>query len=209
MLHKRIKTEIAASLLKSMDEGVFESIEDCMIAGEWIIDAFRSIYVTVDHIPELTEFPIFECFVKHKSLTRSRKYHPNRFAWDIFNDDDAARKLKLTRRTFGVVIMIVDKGEVLTRLEYAIPRNLHEAFTSKDWKDAKKEVEITSVTSDAQQYEGSMIECNACGKGGRLKICSGCKFAWYCSPECQRDNWAYHKTKCQGYQLATKTCKNK
>jgi hypothetical protein len=33
--------------------------------------------------------------------------------------------------------------------------------------------------------------------GGRLKVCTGCERAYYCSPECQKLDWTAHKKRCR------------
>lgn len=46
--------------------------------------------------------------------------------------------------------------------------------------------------------------CGWCGKargevaaaGGKLRLCSRCKAACYCSPECQRSAYPEHKAEC-------------
>lgn len=40
--------------------------------------------------------------------------------------------------------------------------------------------------------------CKSCKKMGKdLKICTGCRLAWYCSSECQKNDWKVHKPYCQ------------
>ena len=42
--------------------------------------------------------------------------------------------------------------------------------------------------------------CAACGSAGATSRCGRCRFAAYCSKECQQSGWAAHKTACaQGY----------
>lgn len=36
--------------------------------------------------------------------------------------------------------------------------------------------------------------CLLCMKKGKLKKCSACQSAWYCSRECQKSDWLRHKT---------------
>mmetsp|Transcript_4478 Transcript_4478/g.8260 ORF Transcript_4478/g.8260 Transcript_4478/m.8260 type:complete len:145 (+) Transcript_4478:138-572(+) len=43
--------------------------------------------------------------------------------------------------------------------------------------------------------------CQACGKDASKK-CSRCSTVWYCSPECQRQDWKSHKPVCNSeYQM--------
>jgi hypothetical protein len=53
--------------------------------------------------------------------------------------------------------------------------------------------------------------CEACGKtngglfkGKKLLKCGGCKFANYCSKECQRSHWKVHKPMCKARQEGLK-----
>lgn len=42
------------------------------------------------------------------------------------------------------------------------------------------------------------LECDNCFKEyQRLKRCSGCKSAWYCSKRCQVEHWKIHKEVCR------------
>jgi hypothetical protein len=49
-----------------------------------------------------------------------------------------------------------------------------------------------------QQILGLMTrdECRACRNPQTSKICSACKVARYCNPECQRLDWETHKAVC-------------
>ncbi|KAI0920201.1 hypothetical protein AcV5_010005 [Taiwanofungus camphoratus] len=53
---------------------------------------------------------------------------------------------------------------------------------------------------EAPMEEGK--KCVACGKTERLKLCSKCHAAWYCSAACQRANWPMHKQTCQPYSAS-------
>ena len=37
--------------------------------------------------------------------------------------------------------------------------------------------------------------------GTNLPVCSRCKMAEYCNPECQQNNWAYHKRICRHLEV--------
>jgi MYND finger len=39
--------------------------------------------------------------------------------------------------------------------------------------------------------------CRVCGKDGSLKKCGRCESVFYCSIECQRQDWNRHKTECR------------
>lgn len=42
---------------------------------------------------------------------------------------------------------------------------------------------------------GKVYQC-ACGNFKNLKACSACKRIYYCSTECQKNDWSTHKTRC-------------
>lgn len=45
--------------------------------------------------------------------------------------------------------------------------------------------------------------CSECSKESSLK-CGACKEEWYCSKECQRSNWTFHKSVCKQKQAVIK-----
>lgn len=49
-----------------------------------------------------------------------------------------------------------------------------------------------SQTLDNRIFKG----CCACGTVPAMSLCSGCKIAWFCSSECQREMWLNHKVGC-------------
>lgn len=44
-----------------------------------------------------------------------------------------------------------------------------------------------------------MPNCQVCGKQ-TTQHCKGCNVVWYCSYDCQRQDWKHHKTTCQSRQ---------
>jgi hypothetical protein len=54
---------------------------------------------------------------------------------------------------------------------------------------------------DSESSSSSSIEysptCSTCLKKGILKRCSKCKKVFYCSKECQKKDWNFHKTICK------------
>jgi len=45
--------------------------------------------------------------------------------------------------------------------------------------------------------EASLVNCeNAYCKNKAIKICTGCKMKRYCSSNCQKEDWEYHKEHC-------------
>jgi ankyrin repeat protein len=60
----------------------------------------------------------------------------------------------------------------------------------------------STAMSSTQQHEVlDLTRCNGCGKNAKkgvtFNVCSGCKFAAYCSSKCQGAGWASHKPICK------------
>ena len=50
----------------------------------------------------------------------------------------------------------------------------------------------------AEEVARATARCAACaGSPGKLRVCTGCKFARYCTRECQRAGWPLHKLVCK------------
>jgi hypothetical protein len=45
--------------------------------------------------------------------------------------------------------------------------------------------------------------CESCHEQPGNRKCSGCSQAWYCSKQCQKDNWYRHKFDCNGKEPST------
>lgn len=60
---------------------------------------------------------------------------------------------------------------------------------------------FTDVNEEARTTHEGEKHCNlsSCGRqgGASLKICGGCRNAWYCNRNCQRANWTEHKAACR------------
>jgi len=59
--------------------------------------------------------------------------------------------------------------------------------------------QLTAMSEPEEKQEGVEIACPWCGKHVQhLKVCSGCKLAFYCGTECQRADWKHvHKKTCK------------
>ncbi|KZT63749.1 hypothetical protein DAEQUDRAFT_89062, partial [Daedalea quercina L-15889] len=60
------------------------------------------------------------------------------------------------------------------------------------------------LPSDSHKARQGTQECNFCLKSrsevGRLFACSSCKLALYCSAECQKAGWSFHKSVCKSME---------
>ncbi|PKC13975.1 SET domain-containing protein [Rhizophagus irregularis] len=57
-----------------------------------------------------------------------------------------------------------------------------------------EDMSYASVVDDANL---SIICSNCFMKGGKLLCCANCKIVYYCSKECQRNDWAIHQHECK------------
>ena len=77
----------------------------------------------------------------------------------------------------------------------------------KEQSSAKKEAEAEGMKG-LQHRKNTQI-CDNCLKKGvkrvaELSVCSKCKSAYYCSPECQVEDWPEHKRMCKNFCEASK-----
>jgi hypothetical protein len=61
--------------------------------------------------------------------------------------------------------------------------------TKRNWRDLK--------------LLGEGIACIGCEGPAAATRCSRCKFAYYCSAECQKDHWPLHKLSCKKQVIPT------
>ncbi|KLO12549.1 hypothetical protein SCHPADRAFT_410976 [Schizopora paradoxa] len=55
----------------------------------------------------------------------------------------------------------------------------------------------------------SCVSCWAPMTERMLRKCSGCRFVYYCSRECQREDWGCHKQRCKSLAVEANLCKTK
>ena len=77
-------------------------------------------------------------------------------------------------------------------------------LTASDLKSVSEELVLDTPFAYVVLNEKSQSYCNHCfsKKLQKLHRCSACKFAFYCSPSCQKAAWKFHKLECQ----RLKTC---
>lgn len=56
---------------------------------------------------------------------------------------------------------------------------------------------VAKLTTSVQAHNSDLHHCGStsCCKEGKLR-CSRCQDVWYCSADCQLEDWRYHKQKC-------------
>ena len=57
--------------------------------------------------------------------------------------------------------------------------------------------------------QGEALLCNHCMKKNPKKLCTGCRTAFYCSKNCQKKHWEYHKIICKSINLLENDSKHK
>lgn len=63
--------------------------------------------------------------------------------------------------------------------------------------------DMLEMLAGSRQADWVPLQCEHCrsmpgfGPAPKLKRCSGCKRAWYCSVNCQRADWKNHKINCE------------
>ena len=102
---------------------------------------------------------------------------------------------------------IKDLSEALATLELGESRC---AAITTEYRTFREEVKVD--LQEQQQDEEELREalrCQKCGKSNARELCSRCRFACYCSRECQIDDWKNHKPNCvKGRYLDVSGCQN-
>ena len=97
--------------------------------------------------------------------------------------------------------------EFLVRKQTALTRPPDAPFVKYDVRGCAnpsyKLLEYVAMAGSRNFIDGRRLECYnvTCHEEGIL-LCSNCNFARYCSPECQKANWQYHKSVC-GHEMDT------
>ena len=71
-------------------------------------------------------------------------------------------------------------------------------FANIEDSDEEPEKEKTKVTKTAESAAPAKTKCANCGKeGAKMLSCSVCKKVGYCSRDCQKSDWQFHKRVCK------------
>ena len=91
------------------------------------------------------------------------------------------------------------RNEVDSSLIAQNPSKSHlQEIKVEDQNDAIADNSGECQTQELPSTVPLMSRCNSCGVlGTKMKKCSQCKSACYCSPECQRRDWNNHKPTCR------------
>jgi hypothetical protein len=149
-------------------------------------------------------------------LSRSMHADPNGIRRGGLDEDDASEPCRLKERMgkpcgnpgCNKVHGRVDEsdGQVI-RLAVKCQRCHSEFYCSKECREAAAPSHCDDCErkqrdrEDRREKKAKKVECDTCHQKfphTKMKKCSRCRHATYCSPECQRLAWdAGHKTECQ------------
>jgi len=108
---------------------------------------------------------------------------------DLYNK--AKRCLSLTSPVFGKPSMCL--GYKISKENIKIFKGEPDTQVFLPFSDI-----LRTIKQEPSQDRNAVLACSNCGKHWtRLLICSVCKFARYCSKECQKENWKEHKKVCR------------
>lgn len=63
---------------------------------------------------------------------------------------------------------------------------------------SKDKRSLSDLLETKQIKSTTLLYCQRCGKGElKMKKCGGCRNAYYCSADCQREDWMSHKPICK------------
>jgi hypothetical protein len=118
------------------------------------------------------------------------------------SDKEILKLLKPLRksmlRDFDMELTDGDMAEVFAYMKSSLP-------VSAEFVPNYTEEYYTTLTPETQKfirqtnrvYTNLFHTCEHCMADGReFKKCSGCKKVRYCSRDCQKDDWAKHKSTC-------------
>ena len=78
-------------------------------------------------------------------------------------------------------------------------------FANIDDSDEEAEPASKTVTKQAEAPTTKLAKCANCAKeGAKMLTCSVCKKTAYCSRECQKEDWQFHKRTCKKPEDKTK-----
>eukprot|EP01097_Dermamoeba_algensis_P000316 TRINITY_DN1113_c0_g4_i1.p1 TRINITY_DN1113_c0_g4~~TRINITY_DN1113_c0_g4_i1.p1 ORF type:complete len:517 (-),score=99.66 TRINITY_DN1113_c0_g4_i1:782-2332(-) len=88
--------------------------------------------------------------------------------------------------------------------QHSFPLSVKQSDERGRYLTASSAVPVGTTILEAQPYTWVVLDgqqakfCSFCvHKKDKLSACSACKFAHYCSPECQKQDWPDHKGECK------------
>ena len=135
-------------------------------------------------------------FLKRRNILENLRMTVN---WTSYKPEEDVWKhvaLDLSEEgSFAIACSLCVNGKIVTDLIFPIPANPEEflgyGVTDEYGENQPRKVEGCHV------MPGDPTKCNACAKKGvKLMVCGQCKATYYCSQECQKNDWKLHKPIC-------------
>lgn len=70
-------------------------------------------------------------------------------------------------------------------------------FEERHGKKSTNESNDNDLPDNGREAAVNGNRCNTCNKRGKMKKCTQCKCTYYCSKECQIQDWKKHKKRCK------------
>ncbi|KAL7118030.1 hypothetical protein ACP275_03G110000 [Erythranthe tilingii] len=87
-----------------------------------------------------------------------------------------------------------DKGLAVSTL----PQKGRCLFTTRDFSPGEVIIsQIPYVAVPNKNKESPESKCEWCFSSNTLKACSACRVVWYCSSNCQKSDWKFHRVECR------------
>ncbi|EYU22920.1 hypothetical protein ABFS82_03G103400 [Erythranthe guttata] len=87
-----------------------------------------------------------------------------------------------------------DKGLAVSTL----PQKGRCLFTTRDFSPGEVIIsQIPYVAVPNKNKESPESKCEWCFSSNTLKACSACRVVWYCSSNCQKSDWKFHRIECR------------
>ena len=118
-------------------------------------------------------------------------------AFDFFEDLFLAgvevwREVKIPARGHEGTYAFVTFKEAMMKYVEALLKLAEGSRNNK----LKRQILVLSGDVPPTAHQSSKEVCNSCGKAADLKVCSRCRVVKYCSPECQKNDYRWHRKTC-------------
>ena len=169
-------------------------------------------YVEFDHMStiekllhwQLEDKEINNEYIKAMNqLCQMRSFQNN----DIITND---KLIKTSNNVENSQYEMMEKQNYLKQLEKDIFNDVSKVMKHDDdkIKQLKKIQQMIECGKSDTKYIGkkNKKKCFCCNgiKGKKMKKCSKCRFAFYCSKLCQKQHWSIHKLNCKEIKVETK-----
>jgi len=122
---------------------------------------------------------------------------PLEFAIYIYHEQLCQKKQLLARLFYNLILALIEIGANIN-----ISKQLIKTIIKNDREFNERNllqifVKMGSMRANTYYKKFDYVYCVHCGCDESSYICSGCNTIKYCSPECQTNNWKWHKKCCK------------